>query len=157
MRKLEQQAPKKQLRSERRRQFERAPVDLVNWYSVIEHDCIRQGSARIGDLSAGGARMINASEFVPGSEISLRFTLPSGEREVYATGRIAMSFFDGPTQSHFHGVAFTRISPADQHAIARYVGDILTRDGSTFDNLVNQWAQSPEVSVTERKQNRNTF
>ncbi|MDQ6933571.1 MAG: PilZ domain-containing protein, partial [Candidatus Eremiobacteraeota bacterium] len=111
---------------------------------------IRQGSARIGDLSAGGTRMISASELAPGSEISLRFTLPSGEREVYVTGRIVMSFFDGLTQSHVHGVAFTRIALADQEAIVRYVGDVLRRDGPAldFDRLVTQWVQSSEVPVT---------
>ncbi len=152
MRKVEQQPPKKQLRSERRRRFERVPVDLVNWYSVIEDDCIRQGYARICDLSASGARISSASEFVRGSEISLRFTLSSGQREVYATGRIVMSFFDGPTQAHLHGVAFTRISTADQHAIARYVHDALLSDASTFDHLVTQWTQSFDVSVRGKKQ-----
>ncbi len=144
MRKLEAQAPKKQLRSERRRRFERAQVDLANSYSIIEDDCVRQGYARIGDLSAGGARMISASEFVTRSEISLRFTLPSGQREVYVTGRIVMSFFDGPTQSHLHGIAFTRISPADQDAIERYVDDVLRRDGPAFDHLVSRWVQSSQ-------------
>lgn len=124
-----QQIRKKQSGIARRRQFQRAQVDLRNSYSIIEEDCIRQGYARIVDLSAGGVRMLSATEFVQGSQVSLRFALPDGQREVYVNGRIVMSFFDGLTQCYSHSTAFTRISRADQDAIRRYVDDV--RVGNT--------------------------
>ncbi len=125
MRKAQQQEPNTQPRNLRRRQFERAQVDLPISYSIIEEDCIRKGSARIVDLSAGGARMCAATDFNQSSAVTLRFTLPSGQREAYVYGRIVMSFFDGPKQQYLHGVAFTHISRADQDAIVRYVDDVL--------------------------------
>ncbi len=122
MRKVQPQASNHTVR---RRQFQRVKVDLPMLYSVIEEDCVRQGYARIVDLSAGGARMCGAMDFTQSSEVMLRFTLPGGHREVYAHGRIVMSFFDGPKQQYSHGVAFTHISRADQDAVVRYVDDVL--------------------------------
>lgn len=144
MRKSQEQT-QKEPRSQQRRRFKRAQVDLANWYSVIEEDCIRQGSARIVDLSASGARITTASEFLQGAQITLRFTLPCGQFEVCVRGRIVVSFFDGPLQRYSHGIAFTKISGADQNAIARYVHDVLRGDGPTFDHLVKQWAQSSDA------------
>ncbi len=109
----------------RRRQFKRAQVDLPSLYSLIEVDCIRQGYASIIDLSAGGIRMVTATQFVQGMQIMLRFTLPGGQREVYVYGRIVISFFDGPRKQYSHGVAFTQISAADQDAIVCHIDDVL--------------------------------
>ncbi|MDQ6826951.1 MAG: PilZ domain-containing protein [Candidatus Eremiobacteraeota bacterium] len=122
---LEEQEPKKRSRTARSRQFERAHVDLPISYSIVEEDLIRKGNAQIVDLSAGGARMCGAADFTQGSQITLRFTLPSGQRELYVRGRIVMSFFDGPGQQYSHGVAFTHISRSDQEAIVRHVDDVL--------------------------------
>ncbi len=125
MLKVVQQAPKKRTCTVRSRQFERAQVDLPISYSIIEEDCIRKGDARIIDLSAGGARLCSVTDLAQGSQVTLRFTVPSGQREVYVQGRIVMSFFDGPKQQYSHGVAFTHISRADQDAIVLYVDDVL--------------------------------
>ncbi len=125
MYKAQHPEPKNAPSTARRRQFERAQVDLPISYSIVAEDCIRKGSARIVDLSAGGARICGAMDFMQSSEVTLRFTLPGGQREVYAYGRIVMSFFDGPKQQYSHGVAFTHISRADQDAIVRHVDDVL--------------------------------
>lgn len=109
----------------RSRQFERAKVNLVASYSVTDGDSIWEGHNRILDLSAGGARISSAAYYFQGSQIQLRFTLPSDQREVFVHAWIVMSFFDGSTQQYAHGVAFTHISQADQEAILRYVDVLL--------------------------------
>lgn len=68
--------------------------------------------------------MTSATEFVQGSQVALRFVVPNEQREMYVNGRIVMSFFDGTNQRYRHGVAFTRISRADQDAIRQYVDDV---------------------------------
>lgn len=117
-------------RSPLQRRFPRVRVDIPIVYSMVG-DNVWQ-NARITDLSGGGLRISAAADLVPGAQITLGFNLPQGEQKVLTAGRIVMSFFDGPTQQYSHGVAYTRMSHADQEAIVKHVNDALRLNSRFF-------------------------
>jgi len=99
------------------RRFARASVDLEACFTALNHPGERP--ARIGDLSAGGLRLMTDQDLPAGSIIAVRFTL--GEREVRVQGRVVLSYFEAKANRFGHGVAFTAIAPGAQAAIAAFV------------------------------------
>ncbi len=101
------------------RRFARATVDLEAGFTALNSPGERP--ARIGDLSAGGLRLMTDQDLPAGSIIAVRFSL--GEREVRVQGRVVLSYFEAKTNRFGHGIAFTAIAPGAQAAIAAFVTD----------------------------------
>ncbi len=101
------------------RRFARAQVDLDAVFTALDHAGDRP--ARIGNLSAGGLRLMTDQDFPAGSIIAVRFAL--GEREIRVQGRVVLSYFDAKANRFGHGVAFTAIEPGAQAAIAAFVAE----------------------------------
>ncbi len=81
----------------------------------------------VADLSGGGMRVITKNDLSAGQNITLRFTLPGGEREMMVRGRVVLSFFDASRQQFAHGVAFTQIAAPDQSEIVEFIHELQQR------------------------------
>jgi hypothetical protein len=107
------------------RRFVRVTVDIPAAYSVSGRDGRRR--ARIDDLGAGGVRLESDEDLAAGTVVTIHF--PVEAQEIVASGRIALSFFDGTRARFLHGVAFTAISPDHRAVIAAYVAGHLANAG----------------------------
>ncbi len=107
------------------RRFFRAAVEFPVGVSVSGNDAPIEGSAV--DLSGGGMRVITKSDLSAGQNITLRFALPQGEREMMVRGRVVLSFFDASRQQYAHGVAFTQIAAPDQSEIVEFIHELQQR------------------------------
>jgi len=114
------------------RRFARADVDLEATYATADGPGER--AARIGDLSAGGVRLVSDEDVPSGSAVELRFAL--AERPVRAQGRVVLSYFDSHAKRYNHGVAFTALEPGAREAIAALVasGQESAADSSSGDS-----------------------
>ena len=101
------------------RRFYRAGVDFPVTVIVPGAELILNGSAV--DLSRGGMRLNTSTDLPAGQPIVLRFTLPSGEREILVRAKIALTFFDASTKCYAHGVAFTQYTSSDIDRISAFV------------------------------------
>lgn len=79
------------------------------------------------DLSGGGMRVITKNDLTAGQNITLRFSLPEGRREMMVRGRVVLSFFDAARQQYAHGVAFTQIAAPDQSEIVEFIHELQQR------------------------------
>ncbi len=107
------------------RRFFRAAVDFPVTVTVSGNDAAIEGSAV--DLSGGGMRVITKNDLSAGQNITLRFSLPEGEREMMVRGRVVLSFFDASRQQYAHGVAFTQIAAPDQSEIVEFIHELQQR------------------------------
>ena len=107
------------------RRFFRAAVDFPVAVTVSGNGEPIEGSAV--DLSGGGMRVITKSDLSAGQNITLRFSLPEGEREMMVRGRVVLSFFDASRQQYAHGVAFTQIAAPDQSEIVEFIHELQQR------------------------------
>jgi c-di-GMP-binding flagellar brake protein YcgR len=107
------------------RRFFRAAVDFPVNVTVSGKDAALEGS--VVDLSGGGMRVITKNDLSAGQNITLRFTLPQGEREMMVRGRVVLSFFDASRQQYAHGIAFTQIAAPDQSEIVEFIHDLQQR------------------------------
>jgi len=107
------------------RRFFRAAVDFPVGVTASGSDAAIEGSAV--DLSGGGMRVITKSDLSAGQNITLRFSLPDGEREMMVRGRVVLSFFDASRQQFAHGVAFTQIAAPDQSEIVEFIHELQQR------------------------------
>jgi c-di-GMP-binding flagellar brake protein YcgR len=107
------------------RRFFRAAVDFPVSVTVSGNDTAMEGS--VVDLSGGGMRVITKNDLSAGQNITLRFTLPEGEREMMVRGRVVLSFFDASRQQYAHGVAFTQIAAPDQSEIVEFIHELQQR------------------------------
>jgi len=101
------------------RRFQRLSVDFPVTVIVPGHELVFLGRAL--DISGGGIRVATSSDLPPGQPIVLRFSLPSGGREMLIRARVALSFYDASAKMFAHGVAFTQYAPSDIEAIAAFV------------------------------------
>ncbi len=111
--------------SPQQRRFFRATVDFPVTVIVPGGELVMYGSAV--DLSGGGLRVITKNDLSAGQNVTLRFTLPDGGREMMVRGRVVLSFFDAGKQQFAHGVAFTQIAAADQNALVEYIHELQQR------------------------------
>lgn len=79
------------------------------------------------DLSSGGMHVCTRNELAPGSNVTLRITLPETTSEILVHGRTVLSFFDGSREHFAHGIAFTQIAPTDQSAIEDHIHELQQR------------------------------
>jgi len=107
------------------RRFFRAAVEFPVAVTVSGNDAVIEGSAV--DLSGGGMRVITKNDLSAGQNITLRFSLPEGEREMMVRGRVVLSFFDASRQQYAHGVAFTQIAAPDQSEIVEFIHELQQR------------------------------
>lgn len=107
------------------RRFFRAAVDFPVAVAVSGNDAGAEGTAV--DLSGGGMRVITKNDLSAGQNITLRFFLPEGKREIMVRGRVVLSFFDASRQQFAHGVAFTQIAAPDQSEIVEFIHDLQQR------------------------------
>jgi c-di-GMP-binding flagellar brake protein YcgR len=107
------------------RRFFRAAVEFPVTVTVSGNGEAIEGSAV--DLSGGGMRVITTSDLSAGQNITLRFSLPEGEREMMVRGRVVLSFFDASRQQYAHGVAFTQIAAPDQSEIVEFIHELQQR------------------------------
>ena len=107
------------------RRFFRAAVEFPVGVTVSGNGEVLEGSAV--DLSGGGMRVITKSDLSAGQNITLRFSLPEGEREMMVRGRVVLSFFDASRQQYAHGVAFTQIAAPDQSEIVEFIHELQQR------------------------------
>lgn len=107
------------------RRFFRAAVEFPVGVTVSGNGEVLEGSAV--DLSGGGMRVITKSDLSAGQNITLRFSLPAGEREMMVRGRVVLSFFDASRQQYAHGVAFTQIAAPDQSEIVEFIHELQQR------------------------------
>ena len=107
------------------RRFFRAAVDFPVAVAVSGSDTVLDGTAV--DLSGGGMRAITKTDLSAGQNITLRFTLPAGSREMMVRGRVVLSFFDASRQQFAHGIAFTQIAAPDQSEIVEYIHELQQR------------------------------
>jgi len=103
------------------RRFARANVDIAATYTVPAKSVALP--AQIVNLGGGGIRLVNQEDLARESLLDVRFRLPSGD-ELSAQGKVVLSFYDAGVGAFAHGIAFTRIAPADQAAIVAYVESI---------------------------------
>jgi c-di-GMP-binding flagellar brake protein YcgR len=125
----------------------RSPIELPVTYTRID----RQGSRRVAvmrDLSAGGMRLMTMRAMDPGTELELRFTLPSSFLDAFSTkmsvtevspfgarvkktektvrpfaeitlrGTVMRAFLDGTKVAH--GVKFLDITEGQKEEIERF-------------------------------------
>jgi len=104
------------------RRFFRAAVDFPVSVTVSGNDAAIEGTAV--DLSGGGMRVITANDLSAGQNITLRFSLPPGAREMMVRGRVVLSFFDASRQQYAHGIAFTQIAAPDQSEIVEFIHEL---------------------------------
>jgi c-di-GMP-binding flagellar brake protein YcgR len=107
------------------RRFFRAAVEFPVGVTVSGNDVPIEGSAV--DLSGGGMRVVTKNDLSAGQNITLRFALPQGEREMMVRGRVVLSFFDASRQQYAHGVAFTQIAAPDQSEIVEFIHELQQR------------------------------
>jgi len=107
------------------RRFFRAAVEFPVAVTVSGNDAAMEGSAV--DLSGGGMRIITKNDLSAGQNITLRFSLPEGEREMMVRGRVVLSFFDASRQQYAHGVAFTQIAAPDQSELVEFIHELQQR------------------------------
>lgn len=107
------------------RRFFRASVDFPVTVIVPGGELVLYGNAV--DLSAGGLRVSSPTDLSAGQNVTLRFSLPDGRRDVMVRGRVVLSFYDAGKRQFAHGVAFTQIAAADQAALVEYITELQTR------------------------------
>lgn len=107
------------------RRFFRAAVEFPVSVTLSGNGGAIEGSAV--DLSGGGMRVITKNDLSAGQNITLRFSLPQGEREMMVRGRVVLSFFDASRQQYAHGIAFTQIAAPDQSEIVEFIHDLQQR------------------------------
>ncbi|HET9393721.1 MAG TPA: PilZ domain-containing protein [Candidatus Rubrimentiphilum sp.] len=107
------------------RRFFRAAVDFPVAVTVAGDDAALDGG--VVDLSGGGMRVITKNDLSAGQNITLRFRLPEGEREMMVRGRVVLSFFDASRQQFAHGIAFTQIAAPDQSEIVEFIHELQQR------------------------------
>lgn len=107
------------------RRFFRAAVDFPVTIAVSGKDASLEGGAV--DLSGGGMRVITKTDLSAGQNITLRFSLPEGGREMMVRGRVVLSFFDASRQQFAHGIAFTQIAAPDQSEIVEFIHELQQR------------------------------
>jgi c-di-GMP-binding flagellar brake protein YcgR len=107
------------------RRFFRAAVEFPVAVAVSGNGEAIEGSAV--DLSGGGMRVITKTDLSAGQNITLRFSLPEGEREMMVRGRVVLSFFDASRQQYAHGIAFTQIAAPDQSEIVEFIHELQQR------------------------------
>ena len=73
------------------------------------------------NLSAGGMRVIAASDVPTGEAVVLRFALPGEECERSVGGRIVRSLHDAISKEFVYGVAFTQFERNDREALEQFV------------------------------------
>jgi c-di-GMP-binding flagellar brake protein YcgR len=100
-------------------------VDFPVAVAVAGNDASLEGSAV--DLSGGGMRVITKNDLSAGQNITLRFSLPEGAREIMVRGRVVLSFFDASRQQFAHGIAFTQIAAPDQSEIVEFIHELQQR------------------------------
>ena len=101
-----------------RRSF-RVRVDFPVTVIVPGHELVLNGSAL--DVSRGGMRVATSTDLPMGQPIIMRFTLPSGERELLVHAKIVLSFYDASKKTYAHGIAFTQYTPRDQEEIGHFI------------------------------------
>ncbi len=128
-----------------RRRFQRARVDVPVLYSIGGEHAWRTGC--LVDISGAGVRIACSSELMQGMPVTVTFSLPGSEREVFVQGVVAMSYFDGATGRYSNGIAFTLIFRADQEAIVRYVNAVLLGNSQSVaaSDSLNQRPYEPEM------------
>ena len=104
------------------RRFFRANVEFPVTLIVPGHELILSGNAL--DISRGGIRVSTKTDLPTGQTIVLRFSLPTGERELLVRARIVLSFFDASNKMYAHGIAFTQYTPHDHELISQFVSDV---------------------------------
>lgn len=130
-----------------KREAYRSPIELPVTYTRLD----RQGSRRTAvmrDLSAGGMRLMTTRAMDPGTELELRFTLPSSFLDAFSTkvnvtevspfgprqrktektvrpfaeitlrGTVMRAFIDGTKIAH--GVKFLDVTPGQKEEIERF-------------------------------------
>lgn len=107
------------------RRFFRAAVDFPVAIAISGKDASLEGNAV--DLSGGGMRVITKSDLSAGQNITLRFLLPEGGREMMVRGRVVLSFFDASHQQYAHGIAFTQIAAPDQSELVEFIHELQQR------------------------------
>jgi len=112
------------------REFYRAAVDFPASVFTGEDDRKEQGpiAGRAHDLSGAGIRISINRSLARGQMLEVRFRIPTGKSEVVARGVVALSFFEGSSNQYHHGIAFTKISAADQDAIVHYIHELQRRE-----------------------------
>jgi hypothetical protein len=107
------------------RRFFRANVDFPVTIIVPGHELILVGNAL--DLSRGGMRVATSTDLPAGQPIMLRFTMPTGERELLVRAKVVLSFFDASRKTYAHGIAFTQYTTQDHDQIASFVTNVESR------------------------------
>ncbi len=114
---------------ENRRRFARGDVAIAATFQRdgegIDHD------GTIVVLGGGGLRLRLKSDVRQGSAVSIAFRLRPEYGEIRAWGKVVMSYYNASDQAFEHAVAFTRVAPADQAEIVRYVGGAHAGGGSS--------------------------
>ncbi len=104
---------------ENRRRFPRADVAVAATFQRDGEGVDREGTIVV--LGGGGLRLRLESDVRQGSVVTIAFRLSPEYGEIRAWGKVVMSYFNAGDHAFEHAIAFTRIAPADQDEIVRFI------------------------------------
>lgn len=81
-------------------------------------------SALMSDLGGGGMRLETDEDMPPGTEVTVRFSLPHASHVLTAAGHVVLSFWNPLHSRLAHGVAFSAIDEADQELIVKFIHEV---------------------------------
>ncbi|GEM_PF-306932 len=115
-----------------RRQAVRAPIDL--WMEEAHGEDLY--FRRVGNLSLGGVFFENTIPHKPGTNVTLKFSVPGHERIIEAQGLVVSA--TNADKSFGMGVRFTSLDAQDRRLLESYIHEVTQSPHRSGDEVSDQ-------------------
>ena len=115
---------------EERRRYVRVRKDILFDYTIVKKKMDVTSTATL-NLSGGGLRFIVEEPLVPGTEVSLEFTMPATGTKFHADSLVMWCRYDKAAGQHEIGVSFTNMDRAERENVLSLIASELPSSGGS--------------------------